>query len=52
MQDKVWSDVVFKPLQDTDTTLPWASHFKDVMPSLRPHSCQKKNHPKPTKQQQ
>ena len=55
MQDKVWNDVLFKPLQDTDTPFPCASHFKEDMPSLRPHSCQKQqqqqNH-RTTKQQQ
>lgn len=55
MQDKVWTDVLFKPLQDTDTPFPCASHFKEDMPSLRPHSCQtnkqQQNH-RPTKQQQ
>ena len=54
MQDKVWNDVLFKPLQDMDTPFPCASHFKEDMPSLRPHSCQKQqqqNH-RTTKQQQ
>ena len=41
VQDQVWNDVLFKPLQDTDTPFPCASHFKEDMPSLRPHSCQK-----------
>ena len=38
MQDNVWTDVLFKPLQDTDTPFPCA--LKEDMPSLRPHSCQ------------
>ena len=41
VQDQVWNNVLFKPLQDTDTPFPCASHFKEDMPSLRPHSCQK-----------
>ena len=40
VQDKVWTDVLFKPLQDTDTPFLCASRFKEDMPSLRPHSCQ------------